>query len=189
MPNDSPDGFFVHPAALCESNRVGKGTRIWAFAHVMEDAVIGADCNICGHAFIETGAIIGDRVTLKNGVMVWKGVTIEDDVHLGPGVVFTNDRYPRSRRAPEAKGQGNGQNPDEPEWLEKTTVRRGASLGARAVICPGVVIGEYATVAAGAVVTKDIEPYRLVAGNPARPVGWVGRDGRPVEEKPEPTED
>ncbi len=154
----------------------------------MEDAVIGDDCNICGHAFIESGAIIGDRVTVKNGVMVWKGVTIEDDVFLGPAVVFTNDRFPRSRRTPEAK-LGQDQNRDDPEWLEKTTVCRGASLGAGAVICPGVVIGEYATIAAGAVVTKDIEPHRLVAGNPARPVGWVGRDGRPVEEKPEPTED
>src|SRR5260370_1495529 len=92
--------IFVHRLALCESDEVGAGTQIWAFAHVMKGAVIGRDCNIGDHAFIETGARIGDRVTLKNQAMVWDGVEIGDDVFIGPGVSFTNDVYPRSRRLP-----------------------------------------------------------------------------------------
>src|ERR1700746_3459026 len=93
--------IFVHPRALCESEQVGKGTRIWAFAHVMRGAVVGGDCNIGDHAFIETGARIGDRVTVKNQAMVWDGVEIGDDVFVGPGVSFTNDVSPRSRRRPQ----------------------------------------------------------------------------------------
>src|ERR1700739_2265051 len=92
--------IFVHPRALCESQQVGKGTRIWAFAHVMRGAVVGCDCNIGDHAFIETGARIGDRVTVKNQAMVWDGVEIGDDVFVGPGVSFTNDVFPRSRGQP-----------------------------------------------------------------------------------------
>src|SRR5258706_4541910 len=96
----SAPGIFVHRLALCESDEIGAGTRIWAFAHVMKGAVIGRDCNIGDHAFIETGARIGDRVTLKNQAMVWDGVEIGDDVFVGPGVSFTNDVSPRSRRLP-----------------------------------------------------------------------------------------
>src|SRR5215471_4941036 len=93
----APAGVFVHPAALCESDRVGARTRVWAFAHVLPGAVVGADCNLCDHAFIESGAVLGDRVTVKNAVLVWDGVTVEDDVFLGPNMVFTNDLRPRSR--------------------------------------------------------------------------------------------
>src|SRR3954468_4142386 len=93
---DAPQGVRVHPLGLCESNDVGPGTRVWAFAHVMSGAVVGADCNICDGAFVEGGAVLGNNVTVKNGVLVWHGVTVEDDVFLGPGVVFTNDYAPRA---------------------------------------------------------------------------------------------
>jgi len=152
---------FVHPQGLCESDSVGPGTRIWAFAHVLPGAVIGSDCNICDHAFIEGGAAIGSGVTIKNAVLVWDKVTIEDDVFVGPNAVFTNDLRPRAaiKRAREA-------------WLP-TLVHRGATIGANATIVCGVTIGEHAFVAAGAVVARDVAPHALVAGNPARFLGWV----------------
>jgi len=160
---------FVHPHALCETDRVGEGTRIWAFAHAMSGATIGRDCNIGGHAFIETGARVGDRVTIKNQVLIWDGVSIEDDVFVGPGVVFTNDRYPRSPRMADAPPQYR----DKDRWLEPTTVRQGATIGAAAVILCGVTIGRYATVAAASLVTRDVPPHCLVAGSPAAQRGWV----------------
>lgn len=160
---------FVHPLALCESERVGAGTRVWAFAHVMSGARLGKDCNIGDHAFIESGAILGDGVVVKNGAMIWDGVTIEDAAFIGPAVVFTNDRFPRSRRSPvAARRYARAEN-----WREDTLVRRGASIGARAVILCGITVGEYACVAAGAVVTRDVSDHALVAGHPARAIGWV----------------
>ena len=169
---------FVHPAAICESRDVGSGTRVWAFAHVLNGATIGRDCNICDHAFVEGGARLGDRVTVKNGVMVWEGVTIEDDVFCGPGVIFTNDRYPRSGRMPEVACRYR-----QPEnWLIPTTVRRGATIGAGAIILCGVTIGRYVSVAAGAVVTRDVPDHRLVVGQPARVTGCVCICGMPLSE-------
>ncbi len=166
---------FVHPHALCESDEVGAGTQIWAFAHVMKGAVIGRDCNIGDHAFIETGARIGDRVTIKNQAMVWDGVEIEDDVFIGPGVSFTNDAFPRSPRtrlpAVAAHYSSRG------GWLLRTHVGNSASIGARCVILPGVRIGAYGMVAAGAVVTRNTAAHALVAGTPARRVGWACRCG------------
>lgn len=152
---------FVHPAALCESDDVGPRTRVWAFAHVMAGAVVGEDCNVCDHAFIESGARLGDRVTVKNNVLVWDRVTVEDEVFLGPNVVFTNDLNPRVafRKTPDA--------------FTPTLVRRGASIGANATIVCGVTIGEQSMVGAGSVVTRDVPPHALVAGNPARRIGWV----------------
>lgn len=174
---------FVHRLALCESEDVGAGTRIWAFAQVMKGARIGRDCNIGGHAFVETGAAIGDRVTVKNGVMVWNGVTIEDDVFLGPGVVFTNDRYPRSPRMAGVPVVARRYE-DESRWLVKAHVERGASIGAGAVIGPGVRVGAFALVAAGAVVTRDVAPHQLVVGVPARDTGWVCFCGRGLDRAP-----
>jgi UDP-2-acetamido-3-amino-2,3-dideoxy-glucuronate N-acetyltransferase len=150
---------YVHPQGLCESRDVGPGTRVWAFAHVLPGASVGADCNICDHVFIENDVLIGDRVTIKSGVQVWDGVRLEDDVFVGPNATFTNDRYPRSKVHP-------------PEFL-KTIVRRGASIGANATILPGITIGERALVAAGSVVTHDVSARVLVRGNPARPVSFL----------------
>jgi UDP-2-acetamido-3-amino-2,3-dideoxy-glucuronate N-acetyltransferase len=166
---------FIHDRALCESDDVGAGARIWAFAHVMKGAHIGRDCNICDHAFVESGGWIGDGVTLKNGVMVWNGVRIGDGVFVGPGVVFTNDLRPRSPRSAETGSEA--RYADEATWLSPTEIAPNASIGARAVILPGITIGAFAMVAAGAVVTKNTPAHALVAGNPARIIGHVGRTG------------
>jgi acetyltransferase-like isoleucine patch superfamily enzyme len=164
----SPDDVYVHPAALVESDEVGPGTRVWAFAHVLAGARIGRDCNVGGHCFVEGGATVGDGVTLKNGAMVWEGVTLEDGVFVGPGAVFTNDLRPRSPRHPPAAGRYG-----DAGWLARTNVGRGATIGARAVILPGIDVGAYAMVAAGAVVTRSVPPHGIVMGNPARLAGWA----------------
>ncbi len=174
----SGQSVFIHPQAICESDAIGEGTRIWAFAHVMRGAQIGCDCNIGGHAFIEAGAIIGNRVTIKNGALIWNGVTIEDDAFIGPGVIFTNDHHPRSPRGEYARERYT----DTKNWLEKTCVHRGASIGAGAIILCGTQIGAYATIGAGTVVTRDIAAQRLALGNPSREVGWVCRCGHPLNE-------
>lgn len=150
---------FVHERGLCESEDVGAGTRIWAFAHVLPGASLGGDCNICDGVFIEGGVKVGDRVTIKSGVQLWEGVELEDDVFVGPNATFTNDRFPRSRA-----------------WLDehpKTLVRRGASIGANATILPGIEIGRGAMVGAGAVVTRPVPPNAVVSGNPARIHGYT----------------
>ena len=151
----------IHAAALCESELVGARTRIWAFAHVMEGAVIGSDCNIGEGAFIESGARVGDRVTVKNHVLLWDKVTVEDEVFLGPNAVFTNDLTPRAAFK------------KSPEGFSPTLVRRGASIGANATIVCGVTIGEQAMIGAGSVVTRDVAAHALIVGNPARRIGWA----------------
>jgi UDP-2-acetamido-3-amino-2,3-dideoxy-glucuronate N-acetyltransferase len=150
---------FVHPQALCESTRVGTGTRVWAFAHVLPGAVIGADCNICDHVFVENDVVMGDRVTVKSGVQLWDGLRIADDVFIGPNVTFSNDKFPRSKQYQSA--------------VEQTFLERGASVGAGAVVLPGVRIGAKAMVGAGAVVTRDVPARAVVSGNPARIVGYA----------------
>lgn len=150
---------FIHPNALVESKKIGEKTRIWAFAHVLPGASIGQDCNICDHVFIENDVIIGDRVTVKCGVQLWDGIEVEDDVFIGPNATFTNDLYPRSKVYPEK--------------FAKTRVQKGASIGANATILPGVTIGSYAMVGAGAVVLKDVPPCAIVVGNPAHIVGYT----------------
>ena len=164
---------YIHPNALVETATIGQGTRIWAFTHVMKNARIGRNCNIGDHCFLEEGVTIGDNVTIKNANMIWRGVNLEDGAFIGPGVCFTNDLYPRSPRLPES-----GTRYSRDEWLVPTLVRRGASLGAGAVIIAGVTIGQFAMVGAGAVVTKDVPPYALVVGNPATLFGWVCQCGR-----------
>lgn len=157
--------YFVHPQGICESTNIGSGTRVWAFSHVLPGAVLGADVNVNDHVFIENDVIIGDRVTLKSGVQVWDGIQLGDDVFIGPNATFTNDPFPRSKQYPES--------------FARTVIEDGASVGGGAVILPGIRIGRRAMIGAGAVVTKDVPPYAIVVGNPARIVGYA--------DTPEPT--
>jgi UDP-2-acetamido-3-amino-2,3-dideoxy-glucuronate N-acetyltransferase len=150
--------FFVHPQGLCESQTVGEGTRIWAFAHVLAGARIGRNGNICDHVFIENDVTIGDDVTIKCGVQLWDGVRLGDRVFVGPNATFTNDRFPRSRQYPAA--------------FLQTVVEDGVSIGANATILPGVRIGTGAMVGAGAVVTRNVPPFATVVGNPAAIIGY-----------------
>lgn len=161
---------FVHEQGLCESDEVGARTRVWGFAHVMQGARVGADCNVGGGSFVEAGAVVGDGVTIKNGVQVWDGVTIEDDVFVGPNATFTNVRNPRSAFKPA------------PDDFAPTHVRRGATIGANATIVCGTELGEQAFVAAGAVVTRDVAAHALVAGSPARRIGWACTCGERLPE-------
>jgi UDP-2-acetamido-3-amino-2,3-dideoxy-glucuronate N-acetyltransferase len=160
--------FFAHPTAIVESDQIGSDTRIWAYAHVMNNAKIGSNCNIGDHSFIESGVIVGNNVTIKNGNMLFDGLVLEDGVFVGPHVFFTNDLHPRSPRLPQAKMRYESH-----DWLFKTLVKKGASLGAGAVILADTTIGEYALVGAGCVVSRDVPAYALVVGNPARRIGWV----------------
>jgi acetyltransferase-like isoleucine patch superfamily enzyme len=171
---------FIHPRALCESAEVGAGTRIWAFAHVMAGARVGRDCNVGDHAFVENGAWIGDRVTVKNGALVFEGATIEDDVFLGPACMILNDRTPRSPRMAEA-----AERYADKGWLRETRVCLGASIGGGAILLPGIRVGRYALVAAGAVVTRDVRDHALAAGNPAEQRGWVCVCGAPLVGEPQ----
>ena len=152
-------GWFAHPQALVESTQIGPRTRIWAFAHVLPKAKIGADCNICDNVFVENDVCVGDRVTVKCGVQLWDGVDLEDDVFVGPNATFTNDRFPRSRQYLEAP--------------LRTVVKQGASIGANATILPGITIGQRAMVGAGAVVIHNVPPNAIVVGNPAYIVGYA----------------
>ena len=152
---------YIHPNALVESDRIGKGTRVWAFAHIMKGAQVGERCNVCNHCFIEEGARIGNHVTVKNGVSIWNRVEVEDNVFLGPNMVFTNDLNPRAE-IKKAVAE-----------LTPTLVRQGASIGANATILCGITIGRYGFVAAGAVVTRSVPDFALLAGVPARRQGWM----------------
>src|SRR5438105_1216947 len=143
--------FFQHPLAIVESSSIGDNTRIWAFAHVLPGAHIGSECNICDHTFIENDITIGDRVTVKCGVQLWDGIEVEDDVFIGPNATFTNDRFPRSKQYPDR--------------FATTVLRHNSSIGANATILPGIEIGAHAMVGAGAVVTRDVPPQAVVAGN------------------------
>ncbi|MEM0368679.1 MAG: acyltransferase [Desulfurococcaceae archaeon] len=165
-----PSNVFVHPTAVVEEGVViGEGTRIWHFAHVRSGARIGKNCNIGKDVYIDVDVEIGDNVKIQNGVSVYRGVKIENEAFIGPHVVFTNDLYPRSFST---------------DWqIIPTLVKRGASIGANATIVCGIVIGEYALIGAGAVVTKDVPPHGLVTGNPAKLRGFVCYCGRPLKDE------
>jgi len=151
--------FFIHPLADVQAKNIGDNARIWQFVVVLPEARIGVDANICSHCLVENDVIIGDRVTVKSGVQLWDGLRIGNDVFIGPNVSFTNDRFPRSRQHPD-------------KFLE-TKIQNGASIGAGAVILPGITIGSKAMVAAGAVVTRSVPANAIVVGNPARITGYV----------------
>ncbi len=161
-----PANVLVHPSALCESSTVGENTRVWAFAHVLPGAVIGRDCNICDHVFIENDVQVGDRVTIKCGAQLWDGLRVADDVFIGPNATFSNDKYPRSKNY-------------QPK-VQETRIERGASIGGGATILPGLRIGVRAMVGAGSVVTHDVPARAIVSGNPARIVGYVDAARRPT---------
>jgi UDP-2-acetamido-3-amino-2,3-dideoxy-glucuronate N-acetyltransferase len=152
-------GHFIHALADVQCTSIGEASRVWQFVVILPGAVIGADCNICSHCLIEGDVKIGDRVTVKSGVQLWDGLRVGNDVFIGPNASFTNDRFPRSRQRPE-------------RFLE-TSIGDGASIGAGAVILPGITIGNRAMVAAGAVVTRSVPPNAVVVGNPAKIVGYV----------------
>ena len=141
---------FIHPLSDVQSKNIGAGTKIWQFCVVLPQAVIGEDCNICSHCFIENKAVIGNRVTVKCGVQIWDGITLEDDVFVGANATFCNDRYPKSHNTNFK--------------LEPVLVKKGASIGAGATILPGVTIGENALIAAGAIVTKDVPANTIYKG-------------------------
>jgi UDP-2-acetamido-3-amino-2,3-dideoxy-glucuronate N-acetyltransferase len=168
--------FRAHATAIVESDSIGDGTAIWAYSHVLRGASVGRRCNIGDHCYIESGASIGDDVTIKNSTAIWDGVTVEDGAFIGPGVTFTNDVYPRSPRMKQAEKRYRTQ-----EWLAKTVVGEGATLGAGSVIVAGLRIGAYAFVGAGAVVTHDVPSFAHVNGNPARVEGGVCACGARLE--------
>jgi acetyltransferase-like isoleucine patch superfamily enzyme len=165
--------YYKHAAALVESDQIGAQTRIWAFAHILPKAVIGEGCNICDHVFIENDVVIGNHVTIKCGVQLWDGLRVEDDVFIGPNATFTNDIAPRSKQ-------------HLPEY-PKTVLRRGSSIGANATILPGLTIGQNAMVGAGAVVTRDVPPFAIVTGSPARISGYVNLSSTEKQPQPPPT--
>lgn len=161
--------YFAHETAVIDENcKIGKGTRIWHFSHIMSDCVIGENCNIGQNVVVSPGVILGKNVKIQNNVSVYTGVICEDDVFLGPSMVFTNITNPRSRVV--RKGM-----------YEKTLVKKGASIGANATIICGNNIGEYAFIGAGAVVVKDVLPYALVVGNPAKQIGWMSEYGHRLD--------
>ncbi|NBV91963.1 MAG: N-acetyltransferase [Flavobacteriia bacterium] len=157
--------FFAHPTAVIDAGcTIGAGTKIWHFSHIMQDSVIGDQCNIGQNVVVSPGVVLGKNVKVQNNVSIYTGVVCEDDVFLGPSMVFTNVINPRSHVVRK-------------EQYAQTHVRKGASIGANATIICGNEIGMFALVGAGAVVTKEVKPYALVVGNPARQIGWVSEFG------------
>ena len=160
--------YYAHESAIVdEGARIGEGTRIWHFCHIASGAVIGRHCSLGQNVFVDSEARIGSRVKIQNNVSIYSGVHVEDDVFLGPSCVLTNVINPRSQVV--RRG-----------IYEKTLIRRGATLGANATIVCGTVIGRYAFIAAGALVTKDVPDYALMMGSPAVQRGWMSRHGHPL---------
>jgi len=161
--------YFAHETAVIDDNcSIGKGSKIWHFSHIMSNCKIGSDCNIGQNVVVSPEVILGNKVKVQNNVSIYTGVICEDEVFLGPSMVFTNITNPRSgivRR----------------DQYEKTVVKKGASIGANATIVCGHDIGEYAFIGAGAVVIKNVKPYALVVGNPAKQIGWMSEYGHRLD--------
>jgi len=157
--------YFAHETAIIDEGcRIGKGTKIWHFTHVMKDSIIGDNCNIGQNVVISPGVVLGSNVKVQNNVSVYTGVICEDDVFLGPSMVFTNVVNPRSAV-------------NRKEQYKKTLVKKGSTIGANATIICGVTLGQFSFIGAGAVVTRDVNAYSLVVGNPARHTGWMSEYG------------
>lgn len=161
---------YIDPTAHVDpSAKIGAGTRIWINAQIRENSIIGESCSVSKDVYVDKNVVIGNRVKIQNGVSLYDGVTVENDVFIGPNVTFTNDKLPRAFNA---------------DWkISRTQIKLGASIGANSTIVCGITIGEFAMVAAGSVVTKDVEPYSLVMGNPARHRYYVDKNGVKVDDQ------
>ncbi|WP_026897756.1 acyltransferase [Daejeonella oryzae] len=153
----------IHPTSDVQSQNIGESTTIWQYCVILSGAIIGKNCNINFNVFIENDVLVGDNVTIKSGVQLWDGLRIEDNVFIGPNVTFTNDLLPRSKVYPQN--------------FEKTYLKKGSSIGANSTIIAGITIGEYSLIGAGSVVTKDIPPYSVYYGNPAKHRGYITAEG------------
>lgn len=151
--------MFIHPLSDVKTSSIGEDTKVWQFCVIFANAKIGRNCNICAHTLIENDVVIGNNVTVKSGVYLWDGITLEDHVFVGPNATFTNDKVPRSKKYPDA--------------FPKTLVKEGASVGANATILPGITIGKFAMIGAGAVVTKSVPDYAVVVGNPGKVIRYI----------------
>lgn len=160
---------MIHPTADVQTEKIGKETRIWQYCVVLPEARIGEGCNINAHCFVENDVVVGNNVTVKSGVQLWDGIVIDDNVFVGPNVTFANDRFPRSKQYPDS--------------FLRTTICAGASIGANSTLVGGITIGKYSMIGAGSVVTKDVLPFSLVYGNPAKFRGWVCRCGNRLDDK------
>ena len=155
---------MIHPTSEVYSSHIGTRTSVWQYCVILEDAKIGDNCNVNCNVFIENDVIIGNRVTIKPGVQLWDGIRIGDDVFIGPNVTFTNDRFPRSKQYPSS--------------FDTTIIETGASIGANSTIIGGIKIGSWALIGAGSVVTKNVPPFSLWYGNPARHHGYITKKGK-----------
>jgi len=166
---ETPSPFTLHPSSFIDNNvNIGENTKIWHFSHILSDTTIGKNCSFGQNCVVGPKVTIGSGVKVQNNVSIYEGVEIEDDVFLGPSMVFTNVINPRAFI----------QRKDE---FKKTLLKRGCSIGANATIVCGVTIGEYALIGSGAVITKDVKPYALMVGVPARQIGWVGISGNTLK--------
>ena len=154
---------MIHPTSDVQSKKIGDGTQIWQFCVLLPGATIGKNCNLNCHVFVENDVVIGNNVTIKAGVQLWDGLRIDDDVFVGPNVTFTNDLIPRSKQYPDS--------------YQQTIIKKGASIGANSTIIAGIEIGKYAMIGAGSLVTKNIPPYTLWYGNPAKHKGYITQNG------------
>jgi len=162
--------IFIHPTANVDKNcEIGIGTKIWINAQIRENVIIGSNCIISKDTYIDHGVQIGSNTKIQNGVSIYNGVTIEDDVFIGPNATFTNDKIPRAFTE---------------DWkIIPTMIKKGSSIGANSTIICGITVGEYAMVAAGSVVTRDVEPYSLVMGNPAKHVSYIDKAGNKTSKR------